>query len=130
MPTVLLFNVVVAASIAASPVHAQVATEALLPQHAASFLARARRPYPLDLGGHVKAAVVGGAVIGLLGAAVGDGLCHFDDPCHHPAPFVIGGFVVGAAVGAAIAVRIATWHGSSVRLEVALHAWGALPMRR
>ena len=70
-----------------------------------------RGPRPLDLGGHVKAAVAGAIVMGLLGALAADGLCHFDDPCRHPAPFVVGGFVLGAPAGAAIGVRIATWHG-------------------
>jgi len=51
-------------------------------------------------------AVIGGIVMGAVGAILGAGLCHFDDPCPNPAPYVVGGFVLGAAVGAAIGVRI------------------------
>ena len=54
----------------------------------------------------LEGAVVGGVVLGFLGAITGLGLCHFDDPCHHPTPFVIGGFVLGGAAGAGIGARI------------------------
>jgi hypothetical protein len=54
----------------------------------------------------LEGAVLGGAALGFLGAVTGHGLCHFDDPCPHPAPFVIGGLVLGGAAGAAIGVRI------------------------
>jgi hypothetical protein len=54
----------------------------------------------------VEGAVLGGIVLGFLGAVTGLGLCHFDDPCPHPAPFVIGGLAVGGAAGAAVGARI------------------------
>ncbi len=49
---------------------------------------------------HWKAgAVVGGTMLGLLGAAAFVGLCGSDSPCQHPAGSAIGGFALGAAVG-------------------------------
>ena len=53
-----------------------------------------------------EGALIGGVAIGLLGAITGVGLCHFDDPCRHPAPFAIGGFVLGALAGAGLGGRI------------------------
>lgn len=50
--------------------------------------------------------MLGGVVVGFLGAVTGLGLCHFDDPCPHPFPFVLGGAVLGGAAGAAIGGRI------------------------
>lgn len=75
-------------------------------------------PTPLQFGRHTRAAMIGGAAMGFLGAVVGLGLCHFDDPCDHPTPFAIGGFVLGAAAGAAIAVKIANWNGHAVRVSL------------
>jgi hypothetical protein len=54
----------------------------------------------------VAGAVLGGVVFGFLGAVTGLGLCHFDDPCRHPTPFVVGGFVLGGAAGAGIGARL------------------------
>ena len=51
-------------------------------------------------------AVIGGVAIGFLGAITGVGLCHFDAPCRHPAPFAVGGFVLGALAGAGLGGRI------------------------
>ncbi len=49
---------------------------------------------------HWKAgAVVGGTVLGLLGAAAFVGLCGYDSPCQHPAAAAVGGFALGAVVG-------------------------------
>jgi hypothetical protein len=53
-----------------------------------------------------EGALIGGVAIGLLGAITGVGLCHFDDPCRHPAPFAIGGFVLGALAGVGLGGRI------------------------
>ena len=44
-------------------------------------------------------ALVGGTVLGLLGAVTFVGLCGFDAPCHHPALFAVGGFALGGVVG-------------------------------
>ncbi len=49
---------------------------------------------------HWKAgAVVGGTVLGLLGAAAFVGLCGYDSPCQHPVGSAMGGFALGAVVG-------------------------------
>lgn len=53
-----------------------------------------------------EGAVIGGVAIGLLGAITGVGLCHFDAPCHHPAPFAIGGFLLGALAGVGLGGHI------------------------
>jgi hypothetical protein len=53
-----------------------------------------------------EGAVVGGILFGFLGAITGVGLCHFDDPCPHPVPYALGGFVLGGAAGAAVGARI------------------------
>lgn len=79
-------------------------------------------PHPRRRGSYAKAAIIGGLAVGLLGASTGAGLCHFDNPCRHPAPFVVGGFLVGAVTGAAIGVRLATWHGRK-EVEVDLHVY-------
>jgi hypothetical protein len=53
-----------------------------------------------------EGAVIGAVALGFLGAVTGVGLCHFDDPCEHPAPFAIGGFLLGALAGAGIGNRV------------------------
>jgi hypothetical protein len=54
----------------------------------------------------LEGAVLGGIALGFLGAITGLGLCHFDDPCPHPLPFVMGGAVLGGAAGVGIGARI------------------------
>jgi hypothetical protein len=46
-----------------------------------------------------EGAIVGGAVVGFLGAMVGLGLCHFDAPCSGSAYWAVGGFALGALAG-------------------------------
>lgn len=57
----------------------------------------------------IEGAILGGVAFGFLGAITGVGLCHFDDPCPHPVPFAIGGFVLGAMVGVGIGGRLGAW---------------------
>ncbi|MGH7269310.1 MAG: hypothetical protein ACREJ3_02680 [Polyangiaceae bacterium] len=54
----------------------------------------------------IAGAVIGGLAFWFLGAVTGVGLCHFDAPCAHPAPFAIGGFALGVVGGVAIGFRI------------------------
>jgi len=54
----------------------------------------------------LEGAIIGGVVIGFLGAVTGLGLCHFDDPCDNPAPFVLGGFALGALAGVGLGGHI------------------------
>lgn len=84
-----------------------------------SIPAGPRRTYALE------GAVLGGIAVGFLGAVVGLGFCHFDAPCRHPFPFVVGGAVLGGAAGAALGARL----GGAVprhRLGVTVR-WGRLP---
>jgi hypothetical protein len=54
----------------------------------------------------LEGAIIGGVTIGFLGAVTGVGLCHFDDPCDNPAPFAIGGFLLGALAGVGLGGHI------------------------
>jgi hypothetical protein len=54
----------------------------------------------------LEGAIIGGAAFGFLGAVTGLGFCHFDAPCRHPAPFAVGGFVLGALAGVGLGGRI------------------------
>lgn len=64
----------------------RIATEARVRPPAIPFLAvRTARTRWLE------GAIIGGTIVGALGAITGVGLCHFDDPCPHPVPFAIAG---------------------------------------
>ena len=72
----------------------------------ATWLSLLQESVPKERTHSLEGAVLGGIIVGFLGAVTGLGLCHFDDPCANPAPFVVGGFVLGGAAGAALGARI------------------------
>lgn len=109
--TLPLIAILVVLSGGASTVYGQrIATPARVPA-ARSDVALLTWRWPADSGQGratywLEGAVVGGAVIGFLGTVTGLGLCHFDDPCPNPAPFAIGGFLLGALAGVGLGGHI------------------------
>ena len=71
--------------------------------------------------------MIGGAAFGFLGAITGLGLCHFDDPCPHPAPFVIGGFVLGAVAGVGLGGRIGQAFPKYLAFRLRVEPWRLRP---
>ena len=111
LPLTTAFRMAVAASIAIAPVQA-LSAQSTPPRiaPAASVLFRptvvpdAAHLAPAHVGGHGETgAIVGGAVLGLGGALLGNGLCQSNEKCTGA---TLGGAAVGAVVGAVLGAFI------------------------